>query len=120
MHGLVERQGLEQERSWRVEPESRVAGATFCVRSLEGKTGLVCVKVEEEYGRVSGTPRKSNSGQSCPGTTTTWVCNEEVLLQMVKITSPSPLLAGTCGDYGVSKALEEVNPDFSALVIIGW
>ena len=48
MHGLVKRQGLKQECSWRVEPESCVAGVTFCVRSLEGEMGLVCMKVEEE------------------------------------------------------------------------
>ena len=62
MHGLVERQGLKQEHSWRVEPESRAIGATFVCRSLVSETGLACMRVEVECGRVVplGNPSQDN------------------------------------------------------------
>ena len=63
MHGLVDTQGLEQERSCREEPGSREAGATSGWRLLAGEMGLVCVITEVECGRVSGTLQKSISGQ---------------------------------------------------------
>ena len=69
------------------------------MRSLEGETGLACVKVDEENRRVSGTPRKSNSGQSCPDTTTTRLQIEEVLLLMAKTPSPSPLVHKNPGGF---------------------
>ena len=61
--------------------------------------GLDWVKVEEEYGRASGSLRISNSGQSCPDTTTTLVHNEEVLHPTVKISSPSPLMRENPGAF---------------------
>ena len=93
MHGLVERQGLEQERSWRVEPESHAIGATFVCCSLASETGLACVRAEVECGRASGTLRKSISGPQGPGTETMLVRREGVLHLTVKTSSPSPFAA---------------------------
>ena len=62
-HGLVEKQGLEQECTCQEGSESREAGATSGWRTPEDETGLVCMIMEVEYGRVSGTLWRSISGQ---------------------------------------------------------
>ena len=68
MHGLVERQGLEQKCSCQEGPESLEAGSTFGFRLPGGETGLVCERPEGECGRVSGTLWTAISGQSHPDT----------------------------------------------------
>ena len=57
-------------------------------RSLVSETGLACVRVEVECGRVSGTPQRSISGLQGPGTTTMLVRTKEVSRLKVKTSLP--------------------------------